>query len=1155
MVDRQPSRDTAGDFGADGQGVGEFESDGEGAGCENGKGQAGANVPGGLPPWMVDLHKLVKEYAEAEVVDGADLEFLYSVLESLHFPFENLTEMLVVVWALVVRPSRRELQLLLDILRLQDGAGNRFNPEDVPRSSEHLISRAGQRLPLLPVLRRNVAGKDGNEATTVECPFNLIYQRMLDCPRIVEELLRNLGGKQLSVEEQSRNQVPDYHFTPIATRGHDGAKNGFMSGEIMKASAHMGLECVATADGVRLMVGVTAMVNVPSFGADPHPCRIAAIFWQNAGRQGRRTLQLAEGKDGFWRRSQLSGVLGNLEEKEEEEEEGAVEAKEKETTPFWEEEAEEEEEEEEEEENGEDEAKDDEPGQAGGAGESAGHLVIEVNPLVRREQMPDHIKSKRRLAEEFDSVWEVTNQGEQVRVDALVGPCMVIPVGASIPVGDEDVPPSMPTFVGEGFAATSTRTGRLQVTRQPWRRSGSHGWFCDRRSRSAYTNEASLPVVSMGFLCSSDGFNYLSGNKKYSIRGTYLAPGCLSGPLLRRLRSWWLVTAGVKARWEEEMAPLTSILKMLENGCRARLRTTDEEATTLGNGSYDFRANERSAEDIDADIAWAREGATATERNRRATTRGVALPDVASPLEKLTFDRQRQLPFDILHQDALAIVAGRLAVRQLLPPNVSPFGDITTDGGWSGLTGNQIWLLSSILGLLFAPIFANPTSLEKYVRFPEIDAVAERIGSDYNTSAGKKNVCQAFRDLIISCSDSTFMVRRASFTSAQLAALEKSQAASIDQASRVMGKELGSFHKGLHLADDVQTLGAVGNANAGEGKHKEVKGSEASSDHRDNEVHVFRVWNAHQALKALCDGVTWQAKGFNHVSRTWETRELRAGPLCQEVLQSAFKILPVQMTAAAPEDGVTERSRGFPHGYKEFDAGLLPSRPATPPDAPSWQQVVAATLPTDAELGLLYDEKLGCGRAEDETPCSSRTCSFCWRNRGFPGAVVRKSVTVFNHWGLAPAEVSAGTGTIRGSPIADAGSSAGWARSTSSRANDVEIYLTPEAQESGTTGLEDTTIGRVAYFFEHQGNDWRRGDSSDIPPGTFTIWVAVSEYVTAGVGNRRKVDPVTGLDEFRMRQALTFYPASAIRMGGVTRAGGGGGVFGGCLETGAHFTL
>jgi len=73
----------------------------------------------------------------------------------------------------------------------------------------------------------------------------------------------------------------------------------------------------------------------------------------------------------------------------------------------------------------------------------------------------------------------------------------------------------------------------------------------------------------------------------------------------------------------------------------------------LGNADYNFRANERSAEEINADIAWAKAGGTATERNQRASTRGVAFPEVASPLQKLTFDGRRQLPFDILHQDAL----------------------------------------------------------------------------------------------------------------------------------------------------------------------------------------------------------------------------------------------------------------------------------------------------------------------------------------------------------------------------------------------------------------------------------------------------------------------------------------------------------------------
>ena len=104
-----------------------------------------------------------------------------------------------------------------------------------------------------------------------------------------------------------------------------------------------------------------------------------------------------------------------------------------------------------------------------------------------------------------------------------------------------------------------------------------------------------------------------------------------------------------------------------------------------------------------------------------------------------------------------------------------------------------------------------------------------------------------------------------------------------------------------------------------------------------------------------------------------------------------------------------------------------------------------------------------------------------------------------------------------------------WTRSTASRGSDVELYLTARDAGEDLRGLGHTTVGKVAFFFGHEGNPWRRGESSVTPRGEFTVWVAVSEYVTAGVGASRKVDHATGLDEFKMWRALTFYPASAIR--------------------------
>ncbi|CAN0557555.1 unnamed protein product [Ectocarpus sp. 12 AP-2014] len=242
---------------------------------------------------------------------------------------------------------------------------------------------------------------------------------------------------------------------------------------------------------------------------------------------------------------------------------------------------------------------------------------------------------------------------------------------------------------------------------------------------------------------------------------------------------------------------------MLENGCRARMRTSDQVVLVrgglqrlimdspehsdrtntknangctlrscqrckvprrhLGNLRYDIQQNRRTAEGVDADIEYVKHGATKTERVDRAKQRGVVVPKVSNPLKKLPFDRQLQVPFDILHADSLnkcgrminsvlsacnadglAVVSGRLSLRQLLPPNVSPFADITTAGGWAGLTGMQKWILSSIFGLVFASIFADVNSMEKYVRSAEIEAVATRIGSDCDTPRGKEKVCRAF---------------------------------------------------------------------------------------------------------------------------------------------------------------------------------------------------------------------------------------------------------------------------------------------------------------------------------------------------------------------------------------------------------------------------
>ena len=145
--------------------------------------------------WIEQLHNITLDYVEAEVVGGEKPTFSPGALDSPHIPRKSLTELLVCEYAIHTGQSRTSLQLLLEVVHVEDSSGNRFDPRDAPESAEHLISRSREKLPLLRLVRRKIEGKDGRAAQAVECYFNLIFQRMLQCPRIVQEFLRISGRK------------------------------------------------------------------------------------------------------------------------------------------------------------------------------------------------------------------------------------------------------------------------------------------------------------------------------------------------------------------------------------------------------------------------------------------------------------------------------------------------------------------------------------------------------------------------------------------------------------------------------------------------------------------------------------------------------------------------------------------------------------------------------------------------------------------------------------------------------------------------------------------------------------------------------------------------------------------------------------------------
>lgn len=195
-----------------------------------------------------------------------------------------------------------------------------------------------------------------------------------------------------------------------------------------------------------------------------------------------------------------------------------------------------------------------------------------------------------------------------------------------------------------------------------------------------------------------------------------------------------------------------------------------------------------------------------------------------------------------------------------------------------------------------------------------------------------------------------------------------------------------------------------------------------------------------------------------------------------------------------------------------------------PLQSEAWKLFLETTI---RGMGLmdLYHTWFGCGRGHtDDRLCQDTRCPRCWKWRNM--GLMNKGVRCISMWAGAPADVSAGTGTLRGCSVQDAAADGpNWMLAPAPYGTDVELYCTREALRAdvpGATGI--CTLAKVAFFVEHEGNP-----SQDRSVGEKALWVAVAEYVTAGPGNTRSVDPATGHAVLKLRRNLSFFPADAIR--------------------------
>ncbi|CAN0259264.1 unnamed protein product [Ectocarpus sp. 4 AP-2014] len=249
----------------------------------------------------------------------------------------------------------------------------------------------------------------------------------------------------------------------------------------------------------------------------------------------------------------------------------------------------------------------------------------------------------------------------------------------------------------------------------------------------------------------------------------------------------------------------------------------------------------------------------------------------------------------------------------------------------------------------------------------------------------------------------------------------------------------------------------------------------------------------------MAEGVRWTARGYDKTKREWVKKTVQASPACRELLR----------TISEWEFRTRRHGTGRPRGIVEWNVRL--KQQAAAPSAPEWQETIGALLRRTGPGGLdlldLYNAWFSCGR-ETSNPnmCDNGRCPRCWRIRHLH--LVNMEVECSNTWIGAPERVSGGTGTMRGAPMEDA----------HDKPNIRWILVPPPFG----TDVGICTLGKVAFFFQHRGNSLQDGEE-----GLLTRWVAVAEYVTAGVGSSEKSDAVTGHAVMRLRKRLSFFQRTA----------------------------
>lgn len=255
--------------------------------------------------WLHNIHRGVGSKLGGSIMEGGAGKTKirqFGKKNQDYRPFENLTTLLLMVFAVKHQISRAGMTDLFQILSFVDGEpgdgggeGRRFETTHVPPNGEHFVSRQREYLPLFEVWVRDARCKPSKQnpaASTsgkvYDIPITHVMAWLLKSPSAMEEMLANPGVAVVDKEEASKMGLASEHVFPLPTRPVGNARRNWMHGTLVQHLPHLNTDGFLTAARTKVYVGELVMCDLRQSGEEnPRqvPCRVVRSFFDEQTRR------------------------------------------------------------------------------------------------------------------------------------------------------------------------------------------------------------------------------------------------------------------------------------------------------------------------------------------------------------------------------------------------------------------------------------------------------------------------------------------------------------------------------------------------------------------------------------------------------------------------------------------------------------------------------------------------------------------------------------------------------------------------------------------------------------------------------------------------------------------------------------------------------